>query len=72
MTSTRLSRWQDNFSDFSKRLIELNKGVNGFAEMAKKNSEGIRTSFTNIVSAIAKGIANVITEFDKLSKVCHW
>ena len=56
------------FSDFSKRLIELNKGVNGFAEMAKKNSEGIRTSFTNIVSAIAIGIANVITEFDKLSK----
>ena len=56
------------FSDFSKRLIELNKGTNGFAEMAKKNSEGIRTSFTNIVSAIAKGIANVITEFDKLSK----
>ena len=56
------------FSDFSKRLIELNKGVNGFAEMAKKNSEGIRTSFTNIVSAIAKGIANVITEFDNLSK----
>jgi tape measure domain-containing protein len=56
------------FSDFSKRLIELNKGVNGFAEMAKKNSEGIRTSFTNIVSAVAKGIANVITEFDKLSK----
>ena len=55
------------FSDFSKRLIELNKGVNGFAEMAKKNSEGIRTSFTNIVSAIAKGIANVITEFDKMS-----
>ena len=56
------------FSDFSKRLIELNKGVNGFAEMAKKNSEGIRTSFTNIVSAIAKGIANVIAEFDKMSK----
>ena len=56
------------FSDFSKRLIELNKGVNGFAEMAKKNSEGIRTSFTNIVGAIAKGITNVITEFDELSK----
>ena len=56
------------FSDFSKRLIELNKGVNGFAEMAKKNSEGIRTSFTNIASAIAKGIEKVITEFDNLSK----
>ena len=56
------------FSDFSKRLIELNKGVNGFAEMAKKNSEGIKTSFNNIVLAVAKGIANVITEFDKMSK----
>lgn len=56
------------FTDFSKRLIELNKGVNGFAEMAKKNSEGIRTSFGNIVNAVAKGIANVIAEFDKMSK----
>lgn len=57
------------FTDFSKRLIELNKGTNGFAEMAKKNSEGIKTSFGNIVNAVAKGIANVIAEFDKMSKV---
>lgn len=56
------------FTDFSKRLIELNKGTNGFAEMAKKNSEGIKTSFNNIILAVAKGIANIITEFDNLSK----
>ena len=56
------------FDDFSRRLIELNKGTNGFAEMAKKNSEGIKTSFGNIVNAVAKGIANVIAEFDKMSK----
>ena len=56
------------FDDFSKRLIELNKGTNGFAQMAKKNSEGIKTSFGNIVNAVAKGIANVIAEFDKMSK----
>lgn len=56
------------FTDFSKRLIELNKGTNGFAEMAKKNSEGIKTSFGNIVNAVAKGIANVIAEFDKMSE----
>lgn len=56
------------FTDFSKRLVELNKGVNGFAEMAKKNSEGIKTSFNNIILAVAKGIANIITEFDNLSK----
>ena len=46
------------FSDFSKRLVEL----------AKKNSEGIKTSFNNIILAVAKGIANIITEFDNLSK----
>lgn len=57
-----------SFDDFSKRLIELNKGTNGFAEMARKNSEGIKTSFGNIVNAVAKGIANVIDAFDKMSK----
>ena len=56
------------FDDFSKRLIKLNQGTNGFAEMARKNSEGIKTSFGNIVNAVAKGIANVIAEFDKMSK----
>lgn len=63
-----LQSGQITFQDFSKRLIELNKGTNGFAEMARKNSEGIRTSFGNIVNAVAKGIANVIDAFDKMSK----
>nr|DAX69975.1 MAG TPA: tail tape measure [Caudoviricetes sp.] len=63
-----LQNGQITFQDFSKRLIELNKGTNGFAEMARKNSEGIRTSFGNIVNAVAKGIANVIDAFDKMSK----
>ncbi|RKW12847.1 MAG: hypothetical protein D8B54_10020, partial [Catonella sp.] len=35
------------FKQFSKRLIELNQGTNGFAEMARKNSEGIQTSWNN-------------------------
>lgn len=63
-----LQSGQITFKDFSKRLIELNNGTNGFAEMAKKNSEGIKTSFGNIVNAVAKGIANVIDAFDKMSK----
>lgn len=56
------------FKQFSKRLIELNQGTNGFAEMARKNSEGIQTSWNNIVNAFAKGIANVMKAFDDLSK----
>ena len=63
-----LQSGQITFKDFSKRLIELNNGTNGFAEIAKKNSEGIKTSFGNIVNAVAKGIANVIDAFDKMSK----
>ena len=63
-----LQSGQVTFKDFSKRLIELNEGTNGFAEMARKNSEGIRTSFSNIVNAVAIGISNVIDAFDRMSK----
>ncbi|MCU6218041.1 tape measure protein, partial [Enterobacter bugandensis] len=46
------------FDDFNNRLIKLNDGVGGFAELAKKNSAGIRTSFSNIKTAVVKGLAN--------------
>ena len=36
------------FDDFNSRLIKLNGGVGGFAELAKKNSAGIKTSNTAI------------------------
>lgn len=53
------------FDDFNGRLIELNEGVGGFAELAKKNSSGIKTSFQNIKTAVVKGLANVITAIDE-------
>lgn len=53
------------FDDFNNRLIELNEGVGGFAELAKKNSAGIRTSFSNIQTAVVKGLANMFTAIDK-------
>jgi tape measure domain-containing protein len=53
------------FDDFNSRLIELNDGIGGFAELAKKNSAGIRTSFDNIKTAVVKGLANVITAVDE-------
>ncbi|MGM0295118.1 tape measure protein [Enterococcus sp. AZ034] len=53
------------FNDFNNRLIKLNDGVGGFAELAKKNSAGIRTSFSNIKTAVVKGLANVITAIDE-------
>lgn len=53
------------FDDFNNRLIELNDGVGGFADLAKKNSAGIETSFQNIKTAVVKGLANVITAIDE-------
>lgn len=53
------------FDDFNNRLIELNEGVGGFAELARKNSAGIKTSFANIKTAVVKGLANVITAIDE-------
>ncbi|HEO7923635.1 TPA: tape measure protein [Streptococcus agalactiae] len=56
------------FDQFSDKLIELDGGLNGFAELARKNSDGIRTSFKNVSTAVTKGLANLIMEFDKAAK----
>lgn len=47
------------------KFIELNGAQGGFADLAKKNSQGIRTSFTNLKNAISKNMANIITDIDK-------
>ena len=52
------------FDDFNSRLIKLNDGVGGFAELAKKNSAGIKTSFKNVKTAVVKGLENVLSAID--------
>ncbi|MDH8063671.1 tape measure protein [Lactococcus lactis subsp. lactis] len=52
------------FDDFNSRLIKLNDGVGGFAELAKKNSAGIKTSFKNVKTAVVKGLQNVLSAID--------
>ncbi|WP_306299867.1 MULTISPECIES: tape measure protein [unclassified Streptococcus] len=56
------------FDQFSNRLVELDKGVGGFAELARENSKGIGTSFNNLKNAIVKGVANIIKSFDEWAK----
>lgn len=63
-----LKNGEITFREFSNKLIELNDGVGGFAELAKTNSKGIATSFKNIQTAVVNGTAKVITSFDRLSK----
>lgn len=56
------------FKDFNAKIIELNGGVNGFADIAKNSSAGISTSFGNLKNVIVVGIANMIFSFDQLAK----
>lgn len=56
------------FSDFNAKLIELNNGVGGFADMAATGSEGIATSLGNLKNAVTVGVANIIKSFDNLSQ----
>ncbi|VPQ81977.1 phage minor tail protein [Streptococcus pneumoniae] len=56
------------FNQFSSKLVELNGGVGGFAELAKTNSKGIQTSFGNLKNTVVKGVANTIKALDDLTK----
>lgn len=54
------------FDEFNRRIIELNEGVGGFAEVALTGSEGIKTSFTNIGTAVVNGVEKAIRAVDDL------
>ncbi|MGL4697133.1 tape measure protein [Enterococcus larvae] len=54
------------FDEFQDKLIELGTGTGMLADLAKKNSLGIGTSFKNLNSSITKGMANVLTKFDEI------
>lgn len=62
-----LKQGELTFDQFASKLIELNGGVGGFAELAKSNSKGIQTSFGNLKNAVVKGVANTIKALDDLT-----
>lgn len=47
------------------KFIELNNGAGGFADLAKKNSNGIATAFTNAKTAVVRGITDTISAINK-------
>lgn len=54
------------FDQFNSKLIEMNEGVGGFAERALIGSEGIKTSFKNIRTAVTNGVEASIRKIDSL------
>jgi tape measure domain-containing protein len=52
------------FDEFNDKLIELDGGVNGFAERARTASAGVGTSFQNLHTAVVRGMEKVIRAAD--------
>ena len=58
-----------SFDQFNAKLIELNNGVGGFAELAQTSSGGIRTAWTNLQTAMVRGTTEIVQSIDNgLSK----
>ena len=60
-----LQKGQISVEQLNDRFIKLNGGVNGFANLARKNSAGIATSFANLKNSVVKNLANMVTAIDK-------
>lgn len=58
-----------SFDQFNAKLIELNNGVGGFAELAQTSSGGISTAWTNLQTAMVRGTTEIVQSIDNgLSK----
>ncbi len=53
------------FTQFNDKLIELNNGVSGFAEVAKTATGGIGTAMTNLKSRTVIGVTSIIEAIDR-------
>lgn len=56
------------FNEFNAKLIELDGGVNGFAERARTSSGGIRTAFTNMKTSLVRGVTEILKSIDGVLK----
>lgn len=53
------------FDEFNDKLIELSEATGGFSDMARTASQGIGTSFTNMKTAVIRGLTSIIQAIDK-------
>lgn len=54
------------FDQFNNRIIKMSEAAGGFAERALIGSEGIKTSFKNIRTAVTNGVEGSIRKIDSL------
>lgn len=53
------------FKEFNGKLVELDKGVGGFADRAKTATGGIGTAFANLKTRTAAGVTEIIAALDR-------
>jgi len=56
------------FEEFNQKLIELSNQTGGFADRARTASSGIRTAWTNMNTAIVRGVTEIIAAIDAVLK----
>lgn len=56
------------FDEFTQRLIELSNQTGGFADRARTATSGIRTAWTNMNTAIVRGVTEIIAAIDAVLK----
>ena len=60
----KLQSGEITVDQLNQKFMELDGGVNGFANTARTATGGIGTSFTNMKNAVTNGLANTITAID--------
>lgn len=60
----KLQSGEITMDQLNQKFMELDGGVNGFANTARSATGGIGTSFTNMRNAVTNGMANMITAVD--------
>ncbi|MDT2860942.1 tape measure protein [Lactococcus lactis] len=63
---TALQNGKVTFDQFNDQLIKLGTGTGQLAKLAKTNSIGIGTSFTNLKTAVSRGMSGTIKSFNDL------
>jgi tape measure domain len=56
------------FDELNEKLIELSNQTDGFAERALTATGGIRTAWTNMRTAVVRGVTNIIGAIDNVLK----
>lgn len=54
------------FDEFNDKIIELSNETGGFAERAKTATGGIRTAWTNMKTAVVRGVTEIIESIDRV------